>query len=364
MAEPQKVPWQIPEVVRFLITLRVEKSASEHTVRSYKLDLVQFFSWLVTEGQQVPIVGGRRSGRTRPHQFTTVDPEALRLVGYDEIKSVSHLTIREYLAYLQRHEFSRRSIARKISSLRSFYKYLCRIDQLTMNPAAGVHTPKLERKLPTFLDEPEVDRLLQLPDRTTPMGLRDWALLEVLYATGMRVGELVRLNLHSIDASDGWVIVYGKGRKERAVPVGSEALGALGAYLHHGRPHLAAKASDSQQQLRIADQPLFLNKHGTRLSDRSVRRMVDGYVQVMAVTRNISPHTIRHSFATHLLNRGADLRAVQDMLGHSSLSTTQLYTHVTKQRLRQEYLAAHPRQRRAAKSIQSDASAVESGQDD
>lgn len=346
---PSESSCQTPELTGFLASLRVEKSASEHTIRSYRLDLVQFFSWLGSGGQSVPAVGGKHTGRTRPHEFGHDLPEAVCQITLADLVRVDHLTIREFLAYLQRQEFSRRTIARKISCLRSFYKYLCRQDLLEANPVVGVHTPKLEKKLPVFLFEEEVGELLGQPDSTTLLGMRDRALLEILYATGMRVSELVSLNRTTVDASDGWVIIYGKGRKERAVPVGSQALQALGVYLERSWPHLLAKAPLDQQSLPLQQQPLFLNKVGGRLSDRSVRRLLDGYIHKMALSRHISPHTIRHSFATHLLNNGADMRSVQDLLGHSSLSTTQIYTHVTKERLRQEYLGAHPRQEKAVR---------------
>lgn len=336
-----------PEVAGFLATLRIEKSASEHTIRSYQLDLNQFFAWLISGGEKVPVVGGRRSGRTRPHRPPKETSTGRAAPGLPELARVNHLTVREFLAFLQRHQFSRRTIARKLSCLRSFYKYLCKLHLMEENPVAGVHTPKLEKKLPVFLDEPDMRRLLYLPDETTPLGLRDRALLELLYGTGMRVSELVSLNPGAIDFSDGWVVIFGKGRKERAVPVGSEALKAVGLYQEKSRPHLIAKAPSAMQDLPETRQPLFLNKWGTRLSDRSVRRILDGYVNQFALMRHISPHSIRHTFATHLLDRGADLRAVQEMLGHSSLSTTQIYTHVSTQRLREEYLAAHPRQARA-----------------
>lgn len=342
-----------PEVAGFLATLRIEKSASEHTLRSYRLDLDQFFSWLMTDGGAVPAVGGRRSGRTRPHHFRAA-AAAIPGPSLHDLSAITHLTIRGFLGFLQRQEFSRRTIARKLSCLRSFFKHLCRLGSLQSNPVVGVHTPKLERKLPAFLHEAEIARLLELPDRTTPLGMRDLALLELLYATGMRVSEVVGLSLGTVDFSEGWVVVFGKGRKERAVPVGSEALQALGVYVQHGRPHLLIKAPLSQQEIPLHRQPLFLNKLGTRLSDRSVRRLLERYINETAHAQHVTPHTIRHSFATHLLNRGADLRAVQDMLGHASLSTTQLYTHVTKQRLRTEYLQAHPRQRRAQREAPPD----------
>lgn len=336
-----------PEVAGFLATLRVEKAASEHTIRSYQLDLDQFLAFLVTGGADVPVVGGRRSGRTRPHTVSLESPVGVSGPSLDDLRAVNHLRIREYLAFLQRHQFSRRSVARKLSCIRSFFKYLVKADLMESSPVVGIHTPKLEKKLPVFLDEPEINDLLARPDRTQPLGLRDRALLELLYGSGMRVSEVVGLDLGAVDFSDGWVIIFGKGRKERAVPVGSEALKALAEYQEYGRPLLLRKAPVEQQRLPDRRQPVFLNKLGTRLTDRSVRRILDGYIQEMARTRRVSPHALRHSFATHLLNHGADLRSVQEMLGHSSLSTTQIYTHVSTQRLREQYLGAHPRQLKA-----------------
>jgi integrase/recombinase XerC len=352
----------MPEVAGFLARLRVEKSASVHTIRSYQLDLDQFLSWLVTGGQATPVVGGRRSGRTRPHTFTPAQPAAAQSLSVSDLAKVNHLKVREFLAYLQRQEFSRRSIARKLSCLRSFFKYLLALNLLEVNPVASVRTPKLEKKLPVFLYETEVAHLLSMPDQADPLGARDRALLEVLYATGMRVSELVGLNLDTIDASEGWVIIFGKGRKERAVPVGSAALSALGVYLDNGRPTLALRTPETQTRIPRNRQPLFLNKLGTRLTDRSVRRILDKYIDMVALDRHVSPHALRHSFATHLLNAGADMRSVQDMLGHVSLSTTQIYTHVTKERLREGYLAAHPREA-AARRAQNSQAGRENGDD-
>lgn len=337
-----------PEAEGFLAKMRLEKNASDHTLRSYEVDLVQFAAWLHT-GEATHALGGhKKTGRRRrgaSAQVHAVTYHSLRpsFLGAE----VDHLKVRAYLAYLQRQEYSRRTVARKLSCLRSFFRYLHEQNLVASNPLDGVHTPKLERKLPNFLYEEEVYRLLLLPDRTTPLGQRDWALLELLYATGLRASELVSLNVSDIDYSEGWVIVFGKGKKERFVPVGSEALSALQAYLDGGRPTLAKRADSEMQALPWRRQPLFLNKLGTRLTDRSVRRLLDGYVKQLAILTHVSPHTIRHSFATHLLNKGADLRAVQEMLGHVSLSTTQIYTHVTKERLREEYLLRHPRQETA-----------------
>jgi len=340
-----RVDGSTPEIEGFLAALRVGKSASDHTISNYRLDLLQFCTWLASDGQVIPAVGGKGSGRTRPNGFQ-VDL-GMDMPGLKELASVSHLSIREYLALLQRLEFSRRAIARKLSSIRSFYRHLCQAERLGSNPVLGVHNPKLEKKLPVFLDEPELDGLLGLPDRTTPPGMRDKAILELLYGTGLRVSELVGLDRNSIDYTDGWLVVYGKGRRERAVPVGSKAIEALQVYLEFGWSHFRTKAPLEQQALAERKQPLFLNKSGTRLTDRSVRRILDGYIERLPRQRKLSPHSLRHTFATHLLDNGADLRSVQEMLGHASLSTTQIYTHVSTKRLRKEYMKAHPRQDKA-----------------
>jgi integrase/recombinase XerC len=337
-----------PEVDSFLASLRQEKNASEHTVRSYLLDLVQFATWLHSGTAAKALGGHKKTGRRRPGtnpQLQSLPENPLRPLFLGS--EVDHLKIRAFLAYLNRQEYSRRSVARKLSCLRSFFKFLHKLKLIPANPVVGLHTPKLERKLPNFLYEPEIWRLLKRPDQATPLGQRDRTLLELLYATGLRASELVGLNVMDVDYSGGWVTVLGKGRKERFVPVGSEALGALKEYLENVRPRLAAKGPAAAQELPWHRQPLFLNRSGTRLTDRSLRRVLERYVNEMAVLRRVTPHTIRHSFATHLLEKGADLRSIQEMLGHASLSTTQIYTHVTKKRLREEYLAAHPRQHRA-----------------
>lgn len=291
---------------QFIFYLRVEKNASPHTVVSYRADIGDFFEF------------------ARGH-------------GYGEVvfANVTPILIRAYLASLKEGEYARRTIARRVAALRSFFRFLCREEVIPDNPFNTVRSPKLEKKLPVFLDTKEITGLLELPDNSG-LGRRDTAILELLYATGVRVGELVALSVQDVDLDAGYALVYGKGAKERIVPVGRKATAALRLYLDASRPLLYARSGKPHSQL-------FVNKNGGPLSDRSVRRIVDKYVGMLALQKNVSPHTIRHSFATHLLNNGADLRAVQELLGHVNLSTTQLYTHVTKERLREVYLQAHPR---------------------
>ncbi|MDK2927492.1 MAG: integrase/recombinase XerC [Bacillota bacterium] len=243
--------------------------------------------------------------------------------------------LRAYLAYLGERGYARRTIARRLTALRSFFRFRQRKGRSGENQAEQLHGPKLGRKLPTFLSEEQVEALLRAPAAVTPLGKRDAAILELLYATGARVGELVALNLADLNLGAGCARVLGKGRRERIVLLGGRAVAALRLYLTAGRPFLAKAGR--------AEQAVFLNRSGRRLTDRSVRRLVDKYCRAAALNLHISPHTLRHTFATHLLEHGADLRSVQELLGHASLSTTQIYTHVTRQRLYSEYRAAHPR---------------------
>lgn len=292
---------------QFLRFLQVEKNASPHTIAAYESDVQQFFAFL--------------------HRFyRTAQPD---------LRQVTPSVIRVYLAELQRQGQSRTTIARHMASLRSFCRYLCRRDVLASNPFKLIHSPKLARRLPVFLEVPEVAALLALPDGSV-LGLRDRALLELIYASGLRVSEAVGLKLSDVDSEQRTVLVFGKGAKERIVPVGRVAMAAIRRYLEQARPQLARKCP-------VANEHIFLNRYGGPLTDRSVRRVVDKYVQRLALNKHVSPHTLRHSFATHLLNNGADLRSVQELLGHANLSTTQLYTHITKKRLAAVYRDAHPR---------------------
>jgi integrase/recombinase XerC len=290
----------------FLIYLRISKNYSLNTLESYGLDLRQF--------------------------STFFDKESV------SIEQVDHLFIRRYLAKLKEEQLARRSIARKISCLRSFFKFLCRQGYLTNNPIFGVSTPKQEKRLPEFLYPEELDNLLKLPDLTRVLGIRDQAILEVFYSSGLRLQELVGLTLVDLDLDGGYLRVYGKGAKERLVPLGGCAKRALIKYLKEVRPQLISKENSSKQTMNV-----FLNYRGTRLSGRSIQRLMDKYLQQLALHRKISPHTLRHTFATHLLENGADLRVVQELLGHVDISSTQIYTHLTKERIRAVYLKSHPR---------------------
>ena len=235
---------------------------------------------------------------------------------------------------LNEKEYARRTIARHISALRSFYKYLLRENLVDFSPLAKVRSPKLDKPLPVFLDELEITELLQLPD-DTPLGRRDAAVLELLYATGCRVSELVGLTLERIDLGNRFVLLLGKGNKERLVPLGSTCCGVIQVYYAYRR-QLMIKYKQEHEYV-------FVNSRGGILTDRSVRRVLDKYISQLAIRKNVSPHTIRHTFATHLLEHGADLRAVQELLGHANLSTTQIYTHVTTERIAAVYRKNHPR---------------------
>lgn len=292
----------------FIVYLKVEKNASPRTIESYQNDIWQFIDFLAGEF-------GVPGERIQPGQ-------------------VEHLAIRKHLALLQRNGLKRTTVARKMASLRAFFRFLSREEIVGVNPLTHVSTPKLEKRLPEILSQDGAWALVQAPDTSKPAGLRDRAILEVLYSCGLRVSELVGLDTGDIDLSLGYVRVMGKGSKERIVPIGSYAIKALQAYLAAGRPFLGRKDPGS---------PLFLNKDGSRLSDRSIRNIVDKYVRQVSVRCKVSPHTLRHSFATHLLDGGADLRSVQELLGHVKMSTTQIYTHVSKERLLNVYEKTHPR---------------------
>lgn len=290
----------IKPVEGFLKFLESEKNASEHTLKNYHIDLREFAATL--------------DGRS--------------------VESSSYLDIRSFLAYLKQKGYSKSSIARKLACIRSFFKYLARENILKTNPAADISTPKREKRLPKFLDPDETIRLLEAPPKDTWEGLRDRALLETLYGSGLRVSELVGLNKDDIDFFSGLVRVRGKGKKERIVPVGQIAVKTIQGYLEKKPPKIKEAG---------LKKPVFMNRLGSRLTDRSVRRMVIKYTRQAGISKTISPHTLRHSFATHMLDRGADLRSVQELLGHENLSTTQIYTHVTTKRLKEAYDAAHPR---------------------
>jgi integrase/recombinase XerC len=285
----------------FLRHLERERNVSPHTVRAYGQDLAQFAAHL-------------RQELGRPAAPRDVDP----------------LLIRSFLARLHQRGLRKSSSARQLATLRTFFRYLCREGFLETNPARALMSPRLDRKIPAYLDETDVGALLDVPG-DSPTALRDRALLELAYGTGVRCAELVALDIDDLDRDDRVVRVLGKGRKERLVPFGKRAAGALAEYL---------VARDS---LPARGEALFLNLRGGRLTDRYVRKLVTARVQALALARKISPHTLRHSFATHLLERGADLRAIQELLGHTSLSTTQRYTHVNTRHMLAIYKKTHPR---------------------
>ena len=294
---------------RFLRYLSLEKNASELTMQSYRTDLLSFADFLLVD-QGVP---SRRA----------VD-----------IATVDLPTMRRYLASLQKAGLQKSSIGRHLSATRSFFGYLCREGLALKNIPAAVISPKKEKHLPEFLYYYELEDLLDAPDLNTLEGKRDRAILEVSYGAGLRVSELVCSDINNINFTVGYIRVIGKGNKERLVPLGEIALYAVNEYLR------ARQAAGLPYQ---GAEPLILNKRGGRLSDRSIRNILNKYVEQAAINRHISPHSLRHTFATHLLENGADLRAVQEFLGHSNLSTTQIYTHVTKSRLKSIYDKTHPR---------------------
>ncbi len=291
----------------FLSELRDGRGASDATIRAYADDLQQFAAFFRPEGGAVT--------------WRDVRPAHLR----------------RFLAHLHSQEYARTSIARKLSSLRAMYRYLRAHGHADADPTVGLVSPRQRQRLPRFLYQEDVQKLLAAPDKETPLGLRDRAILETLYATGLRVSELASLTVRQADHASE-ILITGKGGKQRLVILGSHAQKAIETYLAEARPHLVAKAPPADALPR-----LFLNRRGGPLTTRSVRRIVHRHLLRACAQHGIGPHALRHTFATHLLEAGADLRAVQELLGHASLSTTQIYTHVTRRRLREVYDQAHPR---------------------
>lgn len=292
-------------VAGFMSYLNVEKNCSQLTLVNYRKDLNSFWSFITTKLQEP--------------SWTDITP----------------LDVRAYLAELNEKNYARKTIARRISALKSFYKYLVREGILENSPMTKVKAPKLEKKLPVFLDQIEITELLELPEADA-MGKRDAAILELLYATGCRVSELVGLTLERIDLANRFVLVLGKGNKERIIPIGHTCCEAVRAY-YPERILLMERYKVEEHN------KLFVNNRGGALTDRSVRRILNKYINQLAISKNVSPHTIRHTFATHLLENGADLRAVQELLGHANLSTTQIYTHVSTEHITSAYKKNHPR---------------------
>jgi len=290
----------------FVQYLRYERNMSPETIRAYEKDLYQFLRFF-SKGSGQPI---------NPTGITT-------------------LQVREFLAALKERNYQKTTVVRKLATIRSFYKFLMRKGHVTTNPLIDIETPKVEKKLPHFLSTEEVEKLLNAPQGNTFQAVRDRAILETLYSTGLRVSELTALNVSDLDFTTEVIKARGKGRRERIVPVGSFALQAIKRYVEVRSqvPRINEEDPDA----------LFLNRFGDRLSSRSIRKILDKYIKVTGLNEKTSPHTLRHSFATHLLNRGANLRMVQELLGHKHLSTTQIYTHVTTQGMQKQYEQAHQR---------------------
>ena len=287
---------------KYINYLEAERNVSPYTVRNYTTDLLDFFQFLSTKG-------------------------------ISSLKEVDRHVVRDYLSHLMGLGLVKASIARKLSAIRSFYRYLLREGTVSTSPVATTTSPRLDRRLPTFLTLEEVEKLLEAPDLSTPQGQRDQALLELLYASGLRVSELVSLNLGQVDLDSGEIRVWGKGAKERITLMGKPAARALSTYLSQGRPELLGGKKS---------RALFLNRYGERLTKRRVQRILEKYASVTGIGKRVYPHMLRHTFATHLLDGGADLRVVQELLGHANLSSTQIYTHVTKSQAKKIYLSAHP----------------------
>ncbi|MEW6447689.1 MAG: site-specific tyrosine recombinase XerD [Bacillota bacterium] len=282
--------------------LRVERGLAHNTVLAYRSDLTHFINFV------------------KKRRF--VIPGSLR----DALLS--------YLLDLQRTELTAATVARRLAALKAFFGFLTRVNYLGQDPTAELSSPKLIQRLPRVLNQQDVEKLLITPRCNTPIGLRDRAMLEVAYATGLRVSELVGLEVESVNFEAGYVRVFGKGARERVVPLGRIALRCLADYLERGRPVLCGG---------YGGKALFVNRRGERLTRQAFWKILKAYAKTAGLNMKLSPHTLRHSFATHLLENGADLRVVQELLGHADISTTQIYTHITRQRLREVYDISHPR---------------------
>jgi integrase/recombinase XerC len=323
----------LPIVERFLSYLIDERAFSPYTSRCYGLDLRQFVEFL--EGDlKITVDMKNELAACEAAQAKKPAPKSITA----SILLCDVERIRGFLVRLAEQSYSPATMARKIATLRSFHKWLEKRTFTSTNPMTLIRTPKQARRLPKAITVDEVERLLSAPDDTDLLGARDRAILETLYSTGIRVSEVVAINRADLNESNECIIIRGKGRRERLVPLGAHALKSLRHYIDmlDGELHAAGLGAS-------ADGALFVNKHGSRLSSRSVRRKVAKYLVKVGLDPDISPHTIRHSFATHLLNNGADLRAVQELLGHQSLSSTQVYTHLAQSKMRTDYDKAHPR---------------------
>jgi len=290
-------------LVKYTKYLEIERGLSPYTVRNYTTDIQGFLDFL------------------SQNKVTSLD-------------NVDRLVMRRYLGLLHGQKTSRISISRKLSALRSFYRFLKRENLVSSDPAASLSAPKLEQRLPTFLTQDEVLKLIQSPDTSAIVGIRDRAILELLYAAGLRLSEVTNLNVGDLDLNSRQIRAWGKGSKERMVLIGKPAAEALKRYLRQSRTRLLGKKST---------QALFLNRFGERIAERRIQYIIKKYARQAGLDMRVYPHMLRHTFATHMLDGGADLRAVQELLGHARLATTQIYTHVSQNQIRRTYLAAHPR---------------------
>jgi integrase/recombinase XerC len=289
---------------KYIAYLEAEKNASAYTVRNYTNDLLEFFNYVADKKIKT-------------------------------LRNVTRQTLRSYMSHLMEQGYAKTSIARKLSAIRSFYRYLMREELISASPAATTVSPRLDRRLPSFLTIDEAKRLVESPDLSKPYGQRDRALLEMLYASGLRVSELVNMNVEQVNLATNEIRVWGKGSKERVVLIGAPAASALENYIGKGRKELLGGKKNNA---------LFINRYGERLLARRVQKILEKYAR--KIDKKVHPHILRHTFATHLLDGGADLKVVQELLGHADLSSTQIYTHVTQSRARKIYLAAHPMARK------------------
>lgn len=290
-------------IERFIHYLAVERGLSQNTLESYQRDLIAY-------------------------------TEFMKQNGITDLNRTRRGNVIAYLADLQKMGRATSTISRNLASIRAFYGFLLRDGFIDGDPTANLESPKIEKRLPRVLSVEDVETLLDSPDLTTPAGIRDKAMLELLYASGIRVSELVSLNLEDVNLNMGFLKCYGKGAKERIIPLGAMALQTLNEYLDRARHKLVRDETESS---------LFVNHHGQRLTRQGFWKIIKKYARAANITKEITPHTLRHSFATHLLENGADLRSVQEMLGHADISTTQIYTHVTRTRLKEVYSRTHPR---------------------
>ena len=306
---------------QYINYLTAEKNASPYTVRNYTSDLMG---------------GSTEKGQKGFFQF-------LRLKGVGMLGEVDRQAIRDYISWLMEQGLVKSSISRKMSAIRSFFRYLVREDLMATNPLERVVSPKRDRRLPSFLSVDETAKLLEAPDTSTPTGLRDRAILEILYASGLRVSELVSLNHNQVNLNTNEIRVRGKGSKERIVLIGAPAASAIKDYLSNSRPHLLGDHSNSA---------MFVSRQGERLIERRIQKILEKYGRATGIIHRVHPHMLRHTFATHMLDGGADLRVVQELLGHADLSSTQIYTQVSKAQARKVYLSAHPLARTMEKDEQ------------